>query len=136
MSKDRPLLGFVVLVVDDEPDNRESAALIIRQLGCDVLEASSSGEALRVLASDARVDLLFSDIAMPDEDGLTLARRARECRPGIPIVLTTGYTTIVEAVIEAGGVTLIKPYSVERLDAVLSEQLLAQQILPASDRRA
>ena len=123
MSKDRPLRGFVVLVVDDDPDNRESAAMIIRQLGCDVLEASSSGEALRVLASDARVDLLFSDVAMPEEDGLTLARRAQERRPGIPIVLTTGYTTIVESVIEAGGVTLIKPYSVERLEAVLIERL-------------
>ena len=66
MSKDRPLLGFVVLVVDDETDSRESAAMIIRQLGCDVLEASSTGDALRVLASDARVDLLFSDIAMPE----------------------------------------------------------------------
>jgi DNA-binding LytR/AlgR family response regulator len=69
------------------------------------------------------VDLLFSDVAMPEEDGPTLARRARERRPGIPIVFTTGYTSIVESVIEAGGVTLIKPYSVERLEAVLTERL-------------
>ena len=53
MSEDRPLRGFVVLVVDDDADNREAAAMIIRELGCDVLEVSSSGEALQVLTSDA-----------------------------------------------------------------------------------
>ena len=64
---------------------------------------------------------------MPEEDGLTLSRRARECCPGIPIVLTTGYATLVESVIEAGAVALIKPYSVERLEAVLAEHLRVRE---------
>lgn len=117
------LRGFVVLVVDDDVDNRDTAAMIIESFGCSALRASSCEEALTVLDSGAHVDLIFSDVVMPKASGVTLARIARERRPGLPIVLVTGHADAVDAVADSGAIPLIKPYSMSRLEAVLAEQL-------------
>ena len=60
MENDRPLCGFVVLVVEDDADTRESLTALIREgLGCRVLSASSGCEALEIIDSKVRVDLCF-----------------------------------------------------------------------------
>jgi DNA-binding NtrC family response regulator len=124
MESGTPLLrGFVVLVVDDDADSLATAAALIELLGCSVLRAASGSEALSILDSGAHVDLLFSDVVMPKGDGLALARAVREHRPGLPVVLATGHAGIVDAVSAGGAIPLIKPYSVDRLEAVLAEQL-------------
>lgn len=123
MTHGKFLSGFVVLVVDDDADNREAVARVISDFGCSVLTASCSDDAFQIINSGARVDLVFSDVVMPDGDGLTLARLVRALSPDLPVVLTTGFTTVVEDVAQSGGVALIKPYSIERLEAVLREQL-------------
>ena len=123
MTTETALRGYVVLVVDDDHDNLELSAQVVRSLGCEVLTASSGGEALAVLDSGAHVDLVFSDVVMPNASGLALARMARERRPGLPVVLATGFPDAVDAVTESGGISLIKPYSVARLEAVFAEQL-------------
>jgi CheY-like chemotaxis protein len=70
MENDRPLCGFVVLVVEDDADTRESLTALIREgLGCNVLSASCGSEALAIIDSKVRVDLVFSDIMMPAMDG-------------------------------------------------------------------
>src|SRR5690242_19512404 len=119
----QPLRGFVVLVVDDDRDNRETAASIIEFLGCSVIRAASSEEALMVLGSGAHVDLVVSDVVMPRTNGVTLARMVRERHLGMPVVLATGHAEAVDTVTEIGAIPLIKPYSIERLEAVLTEQL-------------
>ena len=123
MTTNRPLRGFVILVVDDDADNLELSAQVVRSLGCDALTASSSDEALALLDTGTHVDLVFSDVVMPNASGLALARMARERRPGLPVVLATGFPDAVDAVTESGGISLIKPYSVARLEAVFAEQL-------------
>jgi CheY-like chemotaxis protein len=108
-------------VVDDDHDNLELSAQVVRSLGCEVLTASSGGEALAVLDSGAHVDLVFSDVVMPRESGLTLARAARErC---LPVVLGTGYPDAADEGTDRGVISLIKPYSIQRLEAVFAELL-------------
>ncbi len=81
-----------MLVVEDGPDLRETVVTALRQLGYQMLEAASGPEALALLAGGIKVDLLFTDIMMPG--GMldsALAQRAREFRPGLSVLFTTGY---------------------------------------------
>ncbi|HET9670682.1 MAG TPA: response regulator [Casimicrobiaceae bacterium] len=121
MNTNRPLRGFVILVVDDDADNLELSAQVVRSLGCDALTASSSDEALALLDTGAHVDLVFSDVVMPKTSGLALARAARE--RGLPVVLGTGYPDAAEEGTDRGVISLIKPYSIQRLEAVFAELL-------------
>ena len=121
MTTETALRGYVVLVVDDDHDNLELSAQVVRSLGCEVLTASSGGEALAVLDSGAHVDLVFSDVVMPRESGLTLARAARE--RGLPVVLGTGYPDAADEGTDRGVISLIKPYSIQRIEAVFAELL-------------
>jgi CheY-like chemotaxis protein len=124
MTPEAPTMrGFVVLVVDDDADNLELAGRIVESFGCSVLKASSCADALAILDSCAHVDLVFSDVVMPDTSGITLARLTRERNPGMPIVLATGYPDAIDDVTESGAIPLIKPYSIARLEAVFAEQL-------------
>ena len=124
MTPQAPLLrGFVILVVDDDADSLMLSRAAVESFGCSALTAGSTDEALAILDSGAHVDLVFSDVVMPNASGLALARMARERRPGLPVVLATGFPDAVDAVTESGGISLIKPYSVARLEAVFAEQL-------------
>jgi CheY-like chemotaxis protein len=124
MADDKPLLDFVVLAVEDDTLILEAATFLIADaLGCIVLSATSGDDALRIIDSGARVDLLFADIVMPNMDGLTLARLVKERAPQLPIVLTTGLPAAVHLATENGAIPLIKPYSLRQLEAVFCEQL-------------
>jgi DNA-binding NtrC family response regulator len=126
------LRGFVVLVVDDDFDNREAAAMAIESFGCATLRAGSCEEALAMLDSGAHVDLLFSDVVMPKGSGVALARIAGERKPGMPVVLATGHADAIDAVTESGAIPLIKPYSMARLEAVLAEALHVPHLPPSA----
>ena len=80
----------VILVVEDEVLLRLAAAQHLREAGCEVLEARTADEALRLL-EQADVDVVFSDITTPGSmDGLQLADWLREHRPEVGTVLTSG----------------------------------------------
>ena len=129
--QDQSLHGFVVLVVDDDSVAVEVvSALIADAFGCLILCAASAEEALRTIDSGLHVDLVFSDVVMPKFDGVWLAREIRKRSRHLPVVLTTGRPDFVDWIVNRGGVALIKPYSIERLRAVLTEQLSPQ--VPAS----
>jgi len=87
-----PESSKIVLVVED---NVALAALVRVQLdllGYATIAAGTADDALRVLQSDTRIDLLFSDIRLPGTiDGRSLAQMAADLRPGLPCLLTTGY---------------------------------------------
>ncbi|MGY6163894.1 PAS domain S-box protein [Paraburkholderia strydomiana] len=81
-----------VLVVEDEPDLLEATAALFRSLGYEVLTASNGSEAMDALTRRDDIHVLFTDIVMPRGiDGIQLARSTRELRPGVRIVLASGY---------------------------------------------
>jgi CheY-like chemotaxis protein len=118
------LRGFVVLVAEDNPNVLEATGYMIEAaLGCQILGASSCAEALALIDLGKRVDLIFSEAVLPGKDGLTLARLARERIPNVPVVLATEWTDEIDSILDRGYVPLLKPYSVQRLEAVFTELL-------------
>jgi PAS domain S-box-containing protein len=103
-----------ILVVDDNDAMREVAALQLHTLGYDVIVADSPADALDVLRSPRSVDLLLTDIVMPGQlDGRQLAIQARELRPDLNVLFTSGFTeSTLAASISAdfAGRILSKPY--------------------------
>ncbi|MFT8245820.1 ATP-binding protein [Roseomonas sp. BN140053] len=108
------LAGGRVLLVDDEAEVRSVLAESLREAGLAVTEAASAAEALAAPEMDT-TELLLTDLAMPGMSGLDLLRAARRRRPGLPVLLVTGFLgdappeDLAEA--EAGGpfVLLRKP---------------------------
>ena len=83
-----------VLVVEDDPAVRSLARAMIEDLGYRTVEAANADVALEILEARQDIDLVFSDIVMPGRlNGLSLAKRVIERRPGLPIVLTSGYSS-------------------------------------------
>jgi PAS domain S-box-containing protein len=119
--------GLDVLVVEDQPDVREAAVRLCREVGLQPVAVASAAEALKVLGSGLRFDLLFSDVVLGGEmDGLELAAMASRLYPGIAVVCTSGYT---ETHLEgsgrgAPGVELLtKPYDMRRFRAAAGRAL-------------
>lgn len=108
----------LVLVVEDEPAVREFSVQVLQDLGYRVLEADGAEAALRLLDAHPDIALLFTDVIMPGLNGRQLADRARETRPDLKVLFTTGYSR--NAVVHNGvldpGVHLIgKPFTAEDL---------------------
>lgn len=81
-----------ILVVEDDADLRETVVTALTQLGYRALSAANGAAALRILSGPERIDLLFTDVMMPGGMlGPALAKRARELRPDIDVLFTTGY---------------------------------------------
>jgi CheY-like chemotaxis protein len=124
MQHPSALRGFVVLVVEDNPNALEATRYLIEAaFGCEILEASSCAEALALIDAGNRVDLLFSKAVLPGKDRLTLARLARERIPNMPVVLLTEWTDEIDSILDRGYVPVLKPYSVQRLEGVFTELL-------------
>jgi signal transduction histidine kinase/CheY-like chemotaxis protein len=84
-----------VLLVDDEELVRVGTAEMLIDLGYCVEQASSGVEALAALRSHANeIDILVTDYLMPDMSGAEVVREARRARPGLPVLLMTGYTNL------------------------------------------
>ncbi|MEW5686908.1 MAG: PAS domain S-box protein [Pseudomonadota bacterium] len=112
--------GEVVLVVEDNPDVRIYSVTSLKELGYEVLESVDAEAALRLLASDRRIDLLFTDVVLPGKTGRQLADEARAMRPALKVLFTTGYSR--NAIVHQGrldpGVELLpKPFTFEELAA-------------------
>lgn len=111
----------IVLVVEDEPTVLALSASNIEEIGYTTITAANSREALALLDDGVKTDLLFTDINMPDGpdgvDGLELARRAVELRPGLRILYTTGggVTDGTRALFVEGSAFLPKPYTRDQL---------------------
>jgi CheY-like chemotaxis protein len=113
-----------ILVVDDDPLIASSAVNMLEDLGHTVLEANSAREALAILEKGQPVDLLMTDQAMPGMTGTELAEIVREKRPGLPVLLVTGYAELPENAAFSLP-RLAKPYLQVQLQAQI-DRLLAQ----------
>ncbi|MET4699017.1 PAS domain S-box-containing protein [Constrictibacter sp. MBR-5] len=119
--------GETVLVVEDDPGVRRQAVDKLVALGYRVIEASDGNAALQRLAADDPIDLLFTDLVMPGGvSGLAVARRARDLRPTLPVLFTSGYptSTIADATGEEPNVAvLLKPYRKAELARLIRDAL-------------
>ena len=119
-----------VLIVDDEPDMVDNCVRILRRAGYRCLSATDPHRALALLESE-RPDLLLTDLKMPEIDGLTLLRRARELDPALPVVVITAFATIESAVaaIKDGAFDYLpKNFSVDQLSLVVERALRQRRL--------
>jgi PAS domain S-box-containing protein len=109
-----------VLLVEDNPDVASVSISLLEQLGYNVRRVADAEAALRELEQRDGVDLVFSDIVMPGKmDGLALAHRLREIRPGMPVLLATGYSDAAASVLGDFPI-LRKPYEIHQLSQAIA----------------
>ena len=109
-----------VLLVEDEPLLGELMTEALIDQGFDVHAAGDAGDALRYLVSGAEVDILFTDIDLGGGmDGAELAQLAREMRPKLPVVYTSGRRLPDQIAAVPGAAFLPKPYSLDDVSATL-----------------
>ena len=109
-----------VLVVEDEAEVARVTMEVLRDIGYQAVEARDGHAALALIEQDPRIDLVLSDVVMPGGiSGLELARRLRKLRPGLPVVLATGYTQLGARVMDEDLTFIAKPYRRETLAAAL-----------------
>jgi PAS domain S-box-containing protein len=109
-----------VLLVEDNPDVASVSMSLLEQLGYTVRKVSDAEMALLEIEREG-IDLVFSDIVMPGKmDGLGLARRLREIRPQLPVLLATGYS---DAALNVRGdfPILRKPYEIHQLSQAIAK---------------
>ena len=115
--KARP--GDVVLVVEDDDDVRDSTVVLLEELGYSVLAARDGPEALAQLRKGARIDILFTDVVLPQGmNGRALSQEAAAMRPDLPVLFTTGYARnaiIHDGRLDAGVQFIAKPYTQEEI---------------------
>jgi CheY-like chemotaxis protein len=142
-SKEDAQTGATIFVVEDEDSLRELACEIIRDAGYKVIAAGDGVEALKIWKEHrSKVDLLFTDIVMPNGiSGRDLARQLRADRRDLKVSFTSGYSAELigkDSLLAEGNSFLAKPYSPKALlDAV--RQCLSgnnSQLAPASETAA
>jgi signal transduction histidine kinase len=116
-----------VLLVEDQDEVREVARQILRRLGYEVLEAPSAAEALAIGARPGqRIDLLLTDVVMPQMSGRELAERLVPLRPDLRVLFMSGYTEdaiLQHRILESGFAYLQKPLVPEALGRRVREVL-------------
>jgi hypothetical protein len=125
--------GETVLVVEDEEGVRELVRRVLTRHGYEVLEARHGRDALLEAERHEKIDLLLTDVVMPEMGGVALATALRERRPELRVLYMSGYTEeeIVrrgEAGEEEGGLPLLqKPFTGEHLARVVRQVLDARR---------
>jgi DNA-binding NtrC family response regulator len=110
-----------VLVIDDEPEVLQAIAEVLRLSGFEVLTCPS-GNGASELISEHSIDLLITDLVMPEEDGIQLIRRVKKAHPQLKVIAMSGVfgVEVLEAARRLGAsATLAKPMRVtELLDCI------------------
>ena len=109
----------IVLVVDDDADVREVAAVMLEELGYVVVQAGSGAEALDILARRSDLDVMVTDIRMPGMTGLELLDKASGLRSDLKVILISGYFQ-PQALPRR---FLQKPFRTRELDAAIRAEL-------------
>jgi signal transduction histidine kinase/CheY-like chemotaxis protein len=121
-----------VLLVEDNVEVATSTAAMLRELGCEAVEAQDTASALAILDADPDIELVMSDIVMPGAmNGLELIRLLRARRPDLSVVLATGYSQYGREVAAEGFALLEKPYRLDALARALEAAIAATRHIRA-----
>ncbi len=115
-----------VLVVDDETSMLEFLEYMLRKESFQVTATQEGAKALELIRGGADIDLVISDLKMPDMDGLELLRRCREHDPEVPFIFITAYAssdTAIEALKLGAYDYITKPFQVEELQNLVKNAL-------------
>jgi signal transduction histidine kinase/ActR/RegA family two-component response regulator len=110
-------LSFRVLLVENKGIVRETLAEMLEDEGCEVISASNAHEALLKFQKYA-CDVVFTDLSMPNMNGVELARRLKKLKSTIPVFIVTGWNKLDDSLANAGDVVdgiIRKPFTVERI---------------------
>jgi PAS domain S-box-containing protein len=110
--------GETVLVIEDEPVVRSVVLEMLAEQGYRTLEAVDGPSGLRILRSNARIDLLVTDVGLPGVNGRQVADQARETRPDLKILFITGYAesaAISDGFLQPGMEMITKPFDLDHL---------------------
>jgi CheY-like chemotaxis protein len=111
-----------ILIVDDDAAVRETAVMLIEELGYRTEAAASAIDALKLLGDDD-IDAVLTDVVMPGMNGFQLAQRIRAVRPGMPVICVTGYANVIDDR-SCCDIVLQKPYRTATIARML-EKILA-----------
>lgn len=111
--------------MDDEPDLTELISFEIQRLGFSTLEAHSGSSAYTLLQETPAIEMIISDVRMPNGDGVEFLERAKSLRPQVPFVLMSGYADISEAHAQKLGaeVLLHKPMDLADISGLVKKVL-------------
>ncbi len=112
-----------ILVVDDDPFILESLSGILNESGYCVLASGTAGEAIAQLHGNS-IDVVLTDIMMPDVSGVQLLEKIHNLDNGIPVILMTAYAeldTAIDAIKKGAFDFIIKPYKYEHLISVVAK---------------
>jgi CheY-like chemotaxis protein len=111
--------GQTVLVIDDEPTIRMLVADVLAEAGFAAIEAADGPSGLKILESNARIDLLITDIGLPGGlNGRQVADAARAIRPDLKVLFITGYAenaAMRDGRLEPGMSLITKPFEIDLL---------------------
>ncbi len=119
------MAGETILIIDDEAAQREAVGGYLRKRGFAVLQAANGCEGLELL-QDQVVDLIITDLRMPELDGMGVLAAAREINPAIGVVMATAFGTVdgaVDAMQEGAFYYLQKPIDLDVLDPIVDRAL-------------
>jgi len=111
--------GETVLVIDDEPAVRLLMVDVLQEAGYRVLEAADGPSGLRILQSEAQIDLLVTDVGLPGGmNGRQVADAARTLRPNLKVLFITGYAenaVVGNGHLDPGMQVITKPFAIDAL---------------------
>jgi len=116
----------VILVVEDSDEVRAYSVMVLTELGYSVLQAADTTSAMAILAQPQRIDLLFTDVILPDKSGRVLADAAVLSRPDLLVLFTTGYSRnaiVHQGRLDAGVQLISKPFTFEQLSGRVRDLL-------------
>ncbi|MCX5899544.1 MAG: response regulator [Proteobacteria bacterium] len=129
---------ITILVVDDEPVARDTIAELLVDVGYKVLTAPGGRNALEILEQQTGIDLIVSDLMMPQIDGIALTKEIRGMGLNIPIIVITGFATIELAVetMKAGAADFItRPFNNEQIKITIKKVLETKRLQKLAGER-
>jgi PAS domain S-box-containing protein len=132
----RAQAGETILIVDDDEAVRMLVTEVLQELGYGAIEAADGTSGLNVLQSNARIDLLITDVGLPGGmNGRQIAEVARVHRPGLKVLFITGYAenaVVRNGFLEAGMQIMVKPFTMEALAARIQDVIACERATKTS----